>query len=108
MEREEIREECLRILSKDGKIKFEDLDPIGKATWLAFERGFLKAFDFINRPIVENAIVDQSSNGLLGDAYFIAVKNGHVNNLKSKKLKNGELSQEALEFLQCMDRLRSK
>lgn len=108
MKRNEIIEECLRILSKDGKIKFEDLDPIGKATWLAFEKGFIKCFEFINRPIVENAIVDQSSNPLLGDAYYIAVKNGHINNSKIKKRKNGELSQEALEFLQCMDRLRTK
>lgn len=64
MERDEIREECLRILSKDGKVKFEDLDPVSKATWLAFERGFLKAFEFLSQPILEKHTVCADCNSL--------------------------------------------
>ena len=64
MERDEIREECLRILSKDGNINFEDLDPIGKATWLAFEKGFLECFEFLSKPIIEKHDVCKSCNSI--------------------------------------------
>lgn len=64
MGREEVREECLRILSKDGKVKFEDLDPVSKATWLAFERGFMKSFDFLSEPILEKHVVCESCNAI--------------------------------------------
>lgn len=45
--------ECLRILSKDGHIKFEDLAPSAQATWIAFEKGFMDCFTFLSTPAIE-------------------------------------------------------
>lgn len=50
MGREEIKQICKDVLSKNGTVKYEDLPPIGKVTWDAFERGFLKCFEYLTTP----------------------------------------------------------
>lgn len=64
MDREKVHQECLRVLSKDGILKFDNLDPIGKATWLAFEKGFMESFDFLSQPILEKHKVCESCNSI--------------------------------------------
>lgn len=44
---EDIKAECLKILSHDGKINFDDLNPIGKATWMAYQKGFMEGAEFM-------------------------------------------------------------
>ena len=63
MDREQARKECIRILSKDGSVPFDYLPPIGQATWLAFEKGFMECFDFINnkRPSPKNGKLSQDT-----------------------------------------------
>lgn len=44
---EEIKAECLRILSRDGKVTIDELNPIAKATWMAYQKGFIEGSEFM-------------------------------------------------------------
>lgn len=79
MDIEIAKKECLRILSKDGHIKFEDLDPIAKATWLSFEKGFMECFTFLNTPIIEkhNVCVRCNSIGISDNDCVCTYSNGY-------------------------------
>ncbi len=80
MDIEAAKKECLRILSKDGHIKFEDItEPIAKATWLAFEKGFMASFELLHKPIVESIAVcaDCSSVGISDANCICTYSNGY-------------------------------
>jgi hypothetical protein len=80
MDKEIIEKECLRILSKDGSINFNDLDPIAKATWLSFEKGFLECFELLNKPIIEKHLVCKSCNtiGISDSDCICTYSNGYA------------------------------
>jgi len=58
--KESLKQLCLNILSKDGTVEYTNLPPIDKATWDAFERGFMKCAEYLLTPNVETEKVCKS------------------------------------------------
>jgi len=83
---EEIKSECLRILSHDGKINFDDLNPIGKATWAAYEKGFMESVEFmLKKDYVEVSVCASCLSTEITDIHCICCYSKNYPIVKDKK-----------------------
>lgn len=57
---EQLEKLALQKLSHDGKVVFDDLEPIGKATWMAYIKGFMECAEYLLQPEVSKEIVCSS------------------------------------------------
>jgi len=77
--KESLQSLCLNILSKDGSIDYNNLPPVGKATWDAFQRGFMKCAEHLLQPATELTTVCKScqSVGITDIDCICAYKNNY-------------------------------
>ena len=61
---ESLEEKCLKILNREGKVTFDELNPIAKATWNAYRKGFMECAEYLLSPVVENHNVCEQCESL--------------------------------------------